>query len=77
MYIADWKTGLRTPEQTVYAFSWQTRIYRFIAVEVGHIFIQKSSVNPSDVVLSYWHTDAPDALQAIPYSAREHDTRAG
>lgn len=73
LYIADWKTGLITPDQTVYASSWQTRVYRFIAVEVGHIFIPESSVNPSDVVLSYWHAGAPDALQAIPYSAREHE----
>ena len=26
LYIADWKTGLRTPDQTVYAHSWQTRV---------------------------------------------------
>lgn len=53
--------------------SRKTRAYRFVAVEAAHIFIPKSSVNPSEVVLSYWHADAPDALQVIPYSAREHE----
>ena len=31
------------------------------------------SVNPSDVVLSYWHANAPSALRDIPYSEDEHE----
>ena len=30
-------------------------------------------MNPSDVVLSYWHANVPNALRDIPYSADEHE----
>ena len=73
MHIADWKTGLKAPVQSVFDESWQTRVYLYVAVEAGRILVPNALVNPSDVVLSYWHANAPSALRDIPYSEDEHE----
>lgn len=73
LHIGDWKTGLREPEQSVYEASWQTRVYRFVAVEAGAIFSSNSAIAPSEVLLTYWHANSPTALQPILYSDSEHE----
>lgn len=73
IYIGDWKTGQRVPDATDLAASWQTWVYRFVAVEAGAMLNGGRAVRPEDVVLVYWHANAPAALEPISYSAREHD----
>ena len=74
IYIGDWKTGRARPQQAVYAQSWQTRVYRYVAAEVGTSLIGRGIVPPENVVLVYWHANDPQALQPIYYSREEHET---
>ena len=46
VYIVDWKTGRRRPQHEEYARSWQTLVYRYIAVEAGVAFIGGRAVAP-------------------------------
>lgn len=72
LYIGDWKTGQRVPDAMDLADSWQTWVYRYVAVEAGSMLNGGGQIRPEDVVLVYWHANAPNALGPIPYSAQQH-----
>jgi CRISPR/Cas system-associated exonuclease Cas4 (RecB family) len=73
VYIIDWKTGRRRPQQQEFAQSWQTLVYRYVMVEVGATLNGGRAVDADQVLLAYWHAQFPDLLQPIAYSLAEHE----
>ena len=73
VWIFDWKTGRRKPEQAVFAASWQTLVYRFVLAEAGMVLNGGNSIDPADIRLVYWHAQYPEVLRPIGYSAAEHE----
>ncbi|MBS1251797.1 MAG: hypothetical protein MAG451_00830 [Anaerolineales bacterium] len=71
--IVDWKTGNRRPDQNELRTSWQTVVYRYVAVEGGGRLTEGDPIAPEHVSLVYWHAAYPALLQPIGYSQAEHD----
>lgn len=72
-WILDWKTGRSKPEQSAYAGSLQTLVYRYVLAEAGAVLNGGIGIEPEDISLVYWHAQYPQALQPIGYSAAEHE----
>ena len=73
IWIGDWKTGQCIPAVRDLADSWQTWVYRYVALEASAVLSGERGVRPEDIVLVYWHANAPAALEPISYSAPQHD----
>ena len=74
--IFDWKTGLFYPRLERLRESWQTVVYRYLAVEAGAPYFGEPAVPPDAVEMIYWFSEYPATPLALPYSAEEH-TAAG
>ena len=72
VFIVDWKTGNRRPDQNELRASWQTVVYRYVAVEGGSRLSDGGPIVPEQLSLIYWHAEYPDLLQPIGYSQAEH-----
>jgi len=72
IYIVDWKTGRRQPQQAEYAANWQTLVYRYVMVEAGAELTGGRGIAPEQITLLYWHAQYPQALEPIGYTAQEH-----
>lgn len=70
--IVDWKTGRRRPDQDQLRASWQTVVYRYVAVEGSSRLANGRPIAPEQVSLIYWHAAYPDSLEPIGYSQTEH-----
>lgn len=73
VFIVDWKTGRRKPQQLEYVANWQTLVYRYVMAEAGVELNGGRAIEPEQITLLYWHAQYPDALEPISYSAQEHE----
>lgn len=71
--IVDWKTGQKPPDQAELEESWQTLVYRYVAVEGGVHLNGGVAIAPVKVALIYWHAGYPDLLRPISYSRSHHE----
>ncbi len=73
LHIVDWKTG--TPQQaTRLERSWQTTVYRFVAVEASsQLTTDGRAVAPEDVGFTYWQAEAPQASLLLEYDQASHE----
>lgn len=76
IHIVDWKTG--TPrDSSSLERSWQTIVYRYIAVEASsRLVADGSQVPPNRVSFTYWQAEAPEAPVILSYDDSAH-TAAG
>ncbi len=70
LVIFDWKTTLRRPPRARYARSWQTRLYRYVAVRAGGHLLA-APLRPEQVRMVYWFPAFPDAPYHFPYDAAQ------
>lgn len=73
VWVFDWKTGRKMPEQSEYADSWQTLVYRFVMAEAGALWNGGQPIAPADITLIYWHAQYPETLRPIGYCNAEHE----
>lgn len=71
--LVDWKTGEAPPDSAELESSWQTQVYRYVAVEGSAHLRGGTAVSPTKVVLIYWHAGYPDRLRPIAYSRGAHE----
>ncbi len=73
IHIVDWKTG--TPQDvTRLERSWQTTVYRFVAVEAStQLTSGEAGVRPSDIGFTYWQAEAPQAPLVLVYDEAGHE----
>ena len=73
LHIVDWKTGIpQEPERL--ERSWQTTVYRFVAVEAAASLTHGGqSVPPSRVTFVYWQAAAPAAAPLLTYDEAAFD----
>jgi len=75
--VVDWKTGERPPDQAELEGSWQSLVYRYVAVEGSAHLRGGAPASPTKVVLIYWHAGYPDRLRPIAYSRPAHEEGRG
>lgn len=73
IHIIDWKTG--TPrDSSSLERSWQTIVYRYIAVEASSRLVPGGiRVPPNRVSFTYWQADAPDIPVILSYDESAHE----
>lgn len=73
IHIFDWKTGTAQPPQLL-ADSWQTAIYRFVAVEASsQLTAGGVAVAATSVSFTYWQADAPLQPVLLDYDEAAHE----
>jgi hypothetical protein len=63
--IYDWKTYRSLPRLAHIAGSLQTRVYRFVAAQVG---LGAGELPPEQIEMVYWFANFPDQPIRLPYS---------
>lgn len=71
--IMDWKTGTRVPPRSALQQRLQTRIYPFVLVEAGHTIRKGQPVQPDEIRMVYWFTEAPQKPEIFTYSRAQYD----
>lgn len=70
--IVDWKTSRRRPTRAWLAERWQTRVYRFLAVEAAAHLNAGEPPSPDRVEMLYWFTHTPDQPEIFSYSLEQY-----
>ncbi len=71
--IVDWKTG-KPQQASRLERSWQTTVYRFVAVEASvQLTTSGNQVPPADIVFTYWQADAPETPLTFAYDDAVHE----
>lgn len=70
--IVDWKTGRRRPTRAQLAARLQTRVYRYVLVEAGHVLNSGQRLDPEQVEMIYWFAEFPAEPESFPYDAAQH-----
>ena len=68
--IYDWKTGQPRPA-AVLRQDWQTKLYMALVVEGGRA-LQRPSLPPEQVQMTYWYAQRPRESVTLRYTAEEH-----
>lgn len=76
LVIFDWKTGLFYPKLDQLKESWQTVVYRYLAVEAGAPYFGEPRVPAEAVEMTYWFSEFPATPLALPYSTEAHAAAA-
>lgn len=74
LVIVDWKTVLKPPPRAILARRLQTRVYRYLAVEVGAAFNDGQRPQPEQVEMVYWFAASGGKMERFPYNADQHAT---
>lgn len=74
LVIVDWKTVLKPPHRATLAHRLQTRVYRYLAVEVGAAFNDGQRPQPEQVEMAYWFAASGGKMERFPYNADQHAT---
>jgi hypothetical protein len=71
-HVYDWKTGKGRRESDLRQ-DWQTRLYLALLAEGGAALLGNGrSLSPTDIAITYWYANEPDAPRTIAYSAAWH-----
>lgn len=73
-HVFDWKTGTPQDEATLRR-DWQTRLYLALLAEGGTALWDENRparLAPTDVAVTYWYVQDPDAPRTIRYSEAAH-----
>lgn len=66
--ILDWKTSLHKPNHLILARHPQTRVYRFVLCQVGHLALNSSPISPDTLSMGYWYAEHPEKMEWLDYS---------
>jgi hypothetical protein len=73
IHIIDWKTGTPRDPSSLES-SWQTVVYRYIAVEASTRLVDDGSPVPPDrVSFTYWQAEAPETPVVLAYDESAHE----
>jgi CRISPR/Cas system-associated exonuclease Cas4 (RecB family) len=73
IHIVDWKTGKPMPASRLER-SWQTTVYRFVAVEASaQLTSSGSQVPPAHIGFTYWQAEAPETPLRFAYDEAAHE----
>lgn len=72
VHIVDWKTGRVQPEASLRQ-SWQTTVYRFVAVEAASYLTGGRAIDAESVGFTYWQAEQPESPLVLAYSAEGHE----
>jgi CRISPR/Cas system-associated exonuclease Cas4 (RecB family) len=72
LVVVDWKTVLKRPGRSTLARRFQTRVYRYLAVEAGAAFYGGARPRPEQVEMIYWFAAFGGAIERFPYDAGQH-----
>jgi hypothetical protein len=68
--IFDWKTADRLPKREWLASRLQTRVYRFVLLNAGHVLNGGKGFAAEDIEFVYWYAGFPDQPFRFAYNAK-------
>lgn len=68
LVIFDWKASRKRPANEWLVTRWQTRVYRWLALQAGTHLHNGKPFEPEQVEMVYWLAGAPDDPARFPYS---------
>lgn len=71
--IVDWKTS-RRPQRARLAQSMQTIVYRYLLPIAGAHLNSSMPLQPEQVEMRYWFTEAPDQPERLFYDSAQHQS---
>lgn len=74
--IYDWKTEDKPPDAARLSRSWQTLVYRFMAVAAAGAYVPGGAVQPEQVCMVYWNPRYATAPVTVGYDAAAHSAAA-
>jgi CRISPR/Cas system-associated exonuclease Cas4 (RecB family) len=74
--IMDWKTSANRPKSSWLMGRFQTVVYRYLAVQAGRYYNGNSPVQPEQVEMHYWFTNAPTEPEILRYSQQQYEADA-
>lgn len=69
--IFDWKTSQQVPRRTWLAERLQTKIYPYLLLQAGSIFVNGKAIKPEQVEMIYWYTSMPETPIYFSYTQQQ------
>jgi hypothetical protein len=70
--IVDWKTAQRRPQHSTLERRLQTLVYPYLLVEAGTDLNDGQPIEPEQVEMVYWFTNAPEDPAHLRYDSAQH-----
>lgn len=74
--VLDWKTSRKKTKRETLAAHLQTRVYQLMAVLAGGRLVAGGAVDPANVEMRYWFSEAPERPEVFRYSEDQYKADA-